>query len=81
VEAGFTAGQVSAPKPISLTALVGGDDNVRLAHCESVRVALEQLEKDPSSQVRGCPAIYGEICGFTQSERCVPTESVPPAKM
>src|ERR1700685_3169367 len=34
----------SAPKSISLTALVGGDDNVRTAHRESVRVALEQLE-------------------------------------
>jgi conjugative relaxase-like TrwC/TraI family protein len=34
----------SAPKSVSLTALVGGDDRVRDAHRESVRVALEQLE-------------------------------------
>ena len=34
----------SAPKSVSLTALVGGDDRVREAHRESVRVALEQLE-------------------------------------
>src|ERR1700679_1246467 len=34
----------SAPKSISLTALVGGDENVRVAHRESVRTALEQLE-------------------------------------
>lgn len=34
----------SAPKSVSLTALVGGDDRVRVAHRESVRVALEQLE-------------------------------------
>jgi len=34
----------SAPKSVSLTALVGGDDRVRDAHRESVRTALEQLE-------------------------------------
>jgi conjugative relaxase-like TrwC/TraI family protein len=34
----------SAPKSISLTALVGGDERVRLAHRESVRVALSELE-------------------------------------
>ena len=34
----------SAPKSISLTALVGGDDRVREAHRESVRVALRELE-------------------------------------
>ena len=35
----------SAPKSVSLTALVGGDDRVREAHRESVGVALEQLER------------------------------------
>ena len=34
----------SAPKSVSLTALVGGDDRVREAHRESVRVALSELE-------------------------------------
>jgi conjugative relaxase-like TrwC/TraI family protein len=34
----------SAPKSVSLTALVGGDDRVREAHRESVRVALAELE-------------------------------------
>jgi conjugative relaxase-like TrwC/TraI family protein len=34
----------SAPKSVSLTALVGGDERVREAHRESVRVALDQLE-------------------------------------
>src|ERR1700728_2633142 len=33
----------SAPKSVSLTALVGGDQRVREAHRESVRVALDQL--------------------------------------
>jgi len=35
----------SAPKSVSLTALVGGDERVREAHRESVRVALEKTEK------------------------------------
>ena len=35
----------SAPKSVSLTALVGGDDRVRQAHRESVMVALDELEK------------------------------------
>jgi len=30
----------SAPKSVSLTALVGGDENVRVAHRDSVKVAL-----------------------------------------
>ena len=34
----------SAPKSVSLTALVGGDDRVREAHRESVRAALHELE-------------------------------------
>lgn len=35
----------SAPKSVSLTALVGGDDRIRDAHRESVRVALGELER------------------------------------
>ena len=35
----------SAPKSVSLNALVGGDERVREAHRESVRVALEELER------------------------------------
>ena len=35
----------SAPKSVSLTALVGGDDRVREAHRESVRTALDEMEK------------------------------------
>jgi len=34
----------SAPKSVSLTALVGGDERVREAHRESVRVALGEIE-------------------------------------
>jgi conjugative relaxase-like TrwC/TraI family protein len=40
----------SAPKSVSLTALVGGDERVREAHRESVRVALRELE--PYTQAR-----------------------------
>jgi conjugative relaxase-like TrwC/TraI family protein len=43
----------SAPKSVSLTALVGGDDRVREAHRESVRVALDQLEGYTQARVGG----------------------------
>ncbi len=43
----------SAPKSVSLTALVGGDDRVRDAHRESVRVALEQLEQYTQARIGG----------------------------
>ena len=43
----------SAPKSVSLTALVGGDDRVREAHRESVRVALEQLEHYAQARIGG----------------------------
>ncbi len=35
----------SAPKSVSLTALVGGDERVRMAHQESVGIALDELER------------------------------------
>jgi conjugative relaxase-like TrwC/TraI family protein len=35
----------SAPKSVSLTALVGGDERVRLAHREAVTAALSELER------------------------------------
>jgi conjugative relaxase-like TrwC/TraI family protein len=43
----------SAPKSVSLTALVGGDDRVREAHRESVRVALDQLEHYSQARIGG----------------------------
>src|SRR6202166_3517657 len=43
----------SAPKSVSLTALVGGDENVRVAHRESVRTALEQLEMYTQARIGG----------------------------
>jgi conjugative relaxase-like TrwC/TraI family protein len=41
----------SAPKSVSLTALVGGDDHVREAHRESVRVALRELEQYTQARI------------------------------
>src|SRR5580700_5618209 len=43
----------SAPKSVSLTALVGGDDRVREAHRQSVRVALDQLEHYTQARIGG----------------------------
>src|ERR1700720_1232986 len=45
----------SAPKSISLTALVGGDERVREAHRESVRLALNELERYTQARIGGAP--------------------------
>jgi conjugative relaxase-like TrwC/TraI family protein len=44
-------GTFSAPKSVSLTALVGGDERVREAHRESVRVALRELERYTQARI------------------------------
>ncbi|HEX4037749.1 MAG TPA: MobF family relaxase [Acidobacteriaceae bacterium] len=41
----------SPPKSVSITALVGGDDRVRLAHRESVRAALTELERYTQARI------------------------------
>jgi conjugative relaxase-like TrwC/TraI family protein len=43
----------SAPKSVSLTALVGGDDRVREAHREAVGIALSELERYTQARVGG----------------------------
>jgi len=43
----------SAPKSVSLTALVGGDDRIREAHRESVKVALDEMEKYVQARIGG----------------------------
>jgi conjugative relaxase-like TrwC/TraI family protein len=43
----------SAPKSVSLTALVGGDDRVRIAHREAVDVALNELERYTYARIGG----------------------------
>jgi conjugative relaxase-like TrwC/TraI family protein len=53
----------SAPKSVSLTALVGGDDRVREAHRESVRIALDELERYTQARVgaKHPPEITGKF--------------------
>src|SRR5713226_5180469 len=43
----------SAPKSVSLTALVGGDDRIREAHQQSVAVALDELERYVQARIGG----------------------------
>ena len=43
----------SAPKSVSLTALVGGDERIRDAHKESVTVALDEMEKYVQARIGG----------------------------
>jgi conjugative relaxase-like TrwC/TraI family protein len=43
----------SAPKSVSLTALVGGDQRIRAAHRESVEVALDELERYTQARIGG----------------------------
>jgi len=43
----------SAPKSVSLTALVGGDDRVREAHREAVTAALAELERYTQARIGG----------------------------
>ena len=43
----------SAPKSVSLTALVGGDDRVKEAHRDSVRTALNEMEKYAQARIGG----------------------------
>jgi conjugative relaxase-like TrwC/TraI family protein len=43
----------SAPKSVSLTALVGGDDRVREAHREAVAAALNELERYTQARIGG----------------------------
>ena len=43
----------SAPKSVSLTALVGGDERVREAHRQSVGIALDELERYVQARMGG----------------------------
>jgi conjugative relaxase-like TrwC/TraI family protein len=43
----------SAPKSVSLTALVGGDERVREAHQQAVNVALDELERYTQARIGG----------------------------
>src|SRR5260370_18955121 len=43
----------SAPQPVSLTALVGGDERLRQAHREAVAVSLDELERFVQARIGG----------------------------
>jgi conjugative relaxase-like TrwC/TraI family protein len=57
----------SAPKSVSLTALVGGDDPVREAHRESVRAALQELERYTQARIGNvhAPETTGKLIAAT----------------
>ncbi len=57
----------SAPKSVSLTALVGGDERVREAHRESVRVALGELERYTQARIGNvqAPEVTGKFAAAT----------------
>jgi conjugative relaxase-like TrwC/TraI family protein len=57
----------SAPKSVSLTALVGGDERVREAHRESVRAALTELERYTQARIGNvhAPATTGKFVAAT----------------
>ena len=57
----------SAPKSVSLTALVGGDERVREAHRESVRVAVGELERYTQARLGNvnAPELTGKFAAAT----------------
>ena len=57
----------SAPKSVSITALVGGDDQVRIAHRESVRAALAELERYTQARIGNvhAPETSGKFASAT----------------
>ena len=57
----------SAPKSVSITALVGGDDRVRLAHQESVHAALAELERYTEARIGNvhAPETTGKLAAAT----------------
>jgi conjugative relaxase-like TrwC/TraI family protein len=57
----------SAPKSVSLTALVGGDENVRVAHRGSVRTALAELERYTQARIGNvhAPETTGKFAAAT----------------
>jgi len=57
----------SAPKSVSITALVGGDERVRMAHRESVHVALAALERYTQARIGNvhAPETTGKFAAAT----------------
>jgi conjugative relaxase-like TrwC/TraI family protein len=60
----------SAPKSVSLTALVSGDDRIRESHRESVTVALNEMESYVQARIGGnVPAQTTGAWAVTKFER------------
>lgn len=57
----------SAPKSVSVTSLVGGDERVREAHRESVRIALHELEHYTQARIGNvhAPETTGKLVAAT----------------
>jgi conjugative relaxase-like TrwC/TraI family protein len=59
--------QLSAPKDVSVLALVGGDERVRSAFGESVRVALDEMERFAAVRERRGEAAFSEKYRLTRN--------------
>jgi conjugative relaxase-like TrwC/TraI family protein len=59
--------QLSAPKDVSVLALVGGDERVRTAFAESVRVALDEMERFAAVRERRGEAAFTEKYRLTRN--------------
>jgi len=57
--------QLSAPKDVSVLAMVGGDDRVREAFVESVKTALAEMERFAAVRERRGEAASTEACRLT----------------
>src|SRR5437868_11577065 len=67
----------SAPKSVSLTALVGGDERVREAHRKSVGIALDELERYVQARIGGDLSARTRrkgIGGKVQQDRATPVD-------
>jgi hypothetical protein len=69
----------SAPKSVSLTALVGGDELVREAHRQAVTTALTELERYTQARIGGNRA--AETTGGSSPQNSSTTPRVPSMAM
>lgn len=70
----------NAPKTVSLTALVGGDERVRRAHKSAVRTALDETEKYVQARMGGIniPETTGKwIAGTFEHDTARPVDGYP----
>jgi conjugative relaxase-like TrwC/TraI family protein len=53
----FSPSNVSAPKSVSIAAVTFGDERLRLAHREAVKIAFSEMERLAARRVRGAEAV------------------------